>query len=103
MADEKRIYYNKWYDMLTKEEQKEADTRSYHEGACQSEDRIGRICWQREYEKIEKKSKSSPPQPAKSKTIIDFIDDSDDEDEKVKPMNAKDHKIIKALECDFID
>jgi hypothetical protein len=32
-----------------------------------------------------------------------MIDDSDDEDEKVKPVNAKDHKIIKALECDFID
>jgi hypothetical protein len=32
-----------------------------------------------------------------------MIDDSDDEDENVKPINAKEHKIVKALECDFID
>ena len=44
-----------------------------------------------------KESKSSP------KSIISMIDDSDDEDEKLKPINAKEHKIIKALECDFID
>jgi hypothetical protein len=55
-------------------------------------------------EEIERPKKSSPPpQPIKAKSVLQMIDDSDDEDEKVKPINAKDHKIIKAIECDFID
>jgi len=49
------------------------------------------------------KKPTPPPQPTKIKSVLQMIDDSDDEDEKVKPVNAKDHKIIKALECDFID
>jgi hypothetical protein len=49
------------------------------------------------------KKKSPPPKPTKVKSVLQMIDDSDDEDEKVKPVNVKDHKIVKALECDFID
>ena len=49
------------------------------------------------------KKPSPPPKPTKVKSVLQMIDDSDDEDEKVKPINAKDHKILKALECDFID
>ena len=54
-------------------------------------------------EETEPPKKPTPPEPIKVKSVLQMIDDSDDEDEKVKPMNAKDHKIIKALECDFID
>jgi hypothetical protein len=102
MANEKYVYYKKWYATLTDIEKKEEDVRKYNEGACQSENRIGNTCWEREYEKIEKKLKSPPQQPAKCKSIIDFIDDSDDEDEG-PTIKIKDHKIIKAIECDFLD
>jgi len=104
MANEKYVYYKKWYATLTDIEKKEEDVRKYNEGACQSENRIGKTCWEREYEKIEKKLKSPPQQPAKCKSIIDFIDDSDDEDEG-PTIRIKDNKIIKAIECecDFLD
>jgi len=104
MVNEKYVYYKKWYATLTDIEKKEEDVRKYNEGACQSENRIGKFCWEREYEKIEKKLKSPPQQPAKCKSIIDFIDDSDDEDEG-PTIKIKDHKIIKAIECecDFLD
>ena len=104
MANEKCVYYKKWYATLTDIEKKEEDVRKYNEGACQSENRIGKTCWEREYEKIEKKLKSPPLQPAKCKSIIDFIDDSDDEDEG-PTIRIKDNKIIKAIECecDFLD
>ena len=53
-------------------------------------------------EEIKQPKKKSPPlKPTKVKSVLQMIDDSDDED--VKPVNAKDHKIVKALECDFID
>jgi hypothetical protein len=53
--------------------------------------------------KIEKKSKPPPPKPAKS--ILSIIDDSDDEgeEEEDKTVSTKSHKIMKAMECDFID
>ena len=104
MADEKRIYYNKWYATFTDIEKKEEDVRRYNEGACRSENRIGETCWEREYEKIEKKSKSPPQQPAPIKSVLSIIDDSDDEDEG-PTIKIKDHKIIKAIECecDFLD
>jgi uncharacterized coiled-coil DUF342 family protein len=104
MANEKCVYYKKWYATLTDIEKKEEDIRKYNEGACRSESRIGETCWEREYEKIEKKLKSPPLQPAKCKSIIDFIDDSDDEDEG-PTIRIKDNKIIKAIECecDFLD
>jgi hypothetical protein len=89
MANEKCVYYKKWYATLTDIEKKEEDIRKYNEGACRSESRIGETCWEREYEKIEKKLKSPPQQPAKCKSIIDFIDDSDDEDEALKEKNKK--------------
>ena len=54
-------------------------------------------------EETEVSEKPPPPQPTKVKSVLQMIDDSDDEDEKVKPINAKEHKIVKALECDFID
>jgi phage/plasmid-associated DNA primase len=44
------------------------------------------------------------PPPARSpvKSALSFIDDSDDEGEG-KPINTKDHKIMKAIECDFLE
>ena len=104
MANEKLIYYKKWYATLTDIEKKEEDVRRYNEGACRSENRIGETCWEREYEKIEKKSKSPPQQPAPIKSVLSIIDDSDDEDEG-PTIKIKDHKIIKAIECecDFLD
>jgi hypothetical protein len=46
-----------------------------------------------------------PPQkPAKAKSIISILDDSSDEEGEVKskPINTKEHKIMKALECDSL-
>ena len=39
------------------------------------------------------------------KSILSIIDDSDDEgdEEESAPIKAKSHKIMKAIECDFID
>jgi hypothetical protein len=54
--------------------------------------------------KIEKRSEAPPPKPAKS--ILSIIDDSDDEgeeEEEDKKVSTKSHKIMKAMECDFID
>ncbi len=50
-------------------------------------------------QQIEQKKLKSP-----TKSILSIIDDSDDESEG-ETINAKDHKIMKALEseCDFID
>ena len=97
MANEKLIYYKKWYATLTDIEKKEEDVRRYNEGACRSENRIGETCWEREYEKIEKKSKSPPQQQAPIKSVLSIIDDP--------TIKIKDHKIIKAIECecDFLD
>jgi hypothetical protein len=46
------------------------------------------------------KSKSKPV-----KSVLSIIDDSDEEsdEEESAPINAKSHKIMKALECDFIE
>ena len=130
MADEKRLYYNKWYATLTKEEQKEEDNRKFNEGSCRSENNSGQPCYEREYEKIVNKLKAPPrapvrsvinfiedsdeksdPPPAKApvKSILSMIDDSDEEEEdEGKTVRIKDNKIMKALgcemsECDFID
>ena len=49
--------------------------------------------------------KPSPPQKStKVKSIISIIDDSSDEEGEVKskPVNTKEHKIMKALECDSL-
>ena len=111
-----RYYYNLWFETLSEEEQKvELQIKMYEKKSYVEEDS--------DEEKVVTKNKSkSPPKSieieedsdeekvitkkkSKSplKSIISMIDDSDDEDEKVKPVNAKDHKILKALECDFID
>jgi hypothetical protein len=52
-------------------------------------------------QQIEQKKLKSP---TKVKSILSIIDGSDDESEG-ETINAKDHKIMKALEseCDFID
>ena len=57
------------------------------------------------YEEIEKKLKTPQPAPAKVKSVLSIIDDSDDEgdEEESAPIKAKSHKIMKAIECDFID
>ena len=50
--------------------------------------------------------KPSPPQkPTKVKSVISILDDSSDEEGEVKskPVNTKEHKIMKALECDSLD
>jgi hypothetical protein len=80
MAEEKRTYYNKWYATLTKEEQKEEDTRRHNQGANASEDRIGKTCWEREFEKIQAKLNPRPT-PAPVKSVLQMIDGSDSEDE----------------------
>jgi phage/plasmid-associated DNA primase len=87
-----RYYYNLWFETLSEEEQKiELQNKMYEKKSYVEEESDEEI--------ITKKKKSkSPP-----RSIISMIDDSDDEDEKVKPINAKEHKIVKALECDFID
>ena len=104
MAEEKRIYYNKWYATLKKEEQKEEDERRYNQGACESENRIGKTCYENEYKKIEAnlnpRPRARPPVQA-VKSVLSFIDDSDDEDVG-KPINTKDHKIMKAVECNIL-
>jgi hypothetical protein len=46
---------------------------------------------------IEQKKLKSP-----TKSILSIIDGSDDESEG-ETINAKDHKIMKAMECDFVD
>ncbi len=51
---------------------------------------------------------SPPPPKSKSKpvkSVLSIIDDSDEEsdEEESAPINAKSHKIMKALECDFIE
>jgi phage/plasmid-associated DNA primase len=111
-----RYYYNLWFETLSEEEQKVElqnkmnEKKSYVEEDSDEEKVITKkkskspprsvdLEEDSDEEKVITKKKSkSPP-----KSIISMIDDSDDEDEKVKPVNAKDHKIIKALECDFID
>ena len=42
--------------------------------------------------------------PTKVKSIISILDDSSDEEGEVKskPINTKEHKIMKALECDSL-
>ena len=128
MADEKRIYYNKWYATLTKEEQKEEDSRRFNEGACRSENNMGKTCYEREYEKIvnalrapvysvinniddvnfiedsDEESEAPPPPPpapAPVKSILSIIDDSDEEgDGEVETVRIKDNKIMSALECE---
>ena len=125
MGDEKQFYYKKWYSTLTDGEKKLEDDREYNQGACESENRIGRPCYEQEYEslirKAEKaklyvkakegvdfieedidKSPKPKPKPTKVKSILSIIDGSDDESEG-ETINAKDHKIMKAMECDFID
>ena len=50
--------------------------------------------------------KPTPPQkPTKVKSVISILDDSSDEEGEVKskPVNTKEHKIMKALECDSLD
>ena len=85
MADEKRLYYNKWYATLTKEEQKEEDSRRFNEGSCRSENNSGKTCYEWEYEKIVNKLKAPPPAPDKSVINdiddINFIEDLDEESE----------------------
>jgi phage/plasmid-associated DNA primase len=110
-----KYYYNLWFETLSEEEQKVelqirmSEKKSYVEEDSDEDKVITKKkskspprsieIEESDEEKVitKKKSKSSP------KSIISMIDDSDDEDEKVKPVNAKDHKIVKALECDFID
>ena len=110
-----KYYYNLWFETLSEEEQKVelqirmSEKKSYVEEDSDEDKVITKKkskspprsieIEESDEEKVitKKKSKSSP------KSIISMIDDSDDEDEKVKPINAKEHKIIKALECDFID
>jgi len=51
---------------------------------------------------------SPPPPKSKSKpvkSVLSIIDDSDEDSdgEESAPINAKSHKIMKALECDFIE
>ena len=45
-----RVYYDKWYATLSKQEQKKEDERRHNEEAHASEDRIGKIDWVNEYE-----------------------------------------------------
>ena len=64
-------------------------------------------------EDSDEEAESPPPKPrtpkkqAQVKSIISILDDSSDEEGEVKskPVNTKEHKIMKALECDcdFID
>ena len=110
-----KYYYNLWFETLSEEEQKVelqirmSEKKSYVEEESDEEiitkkkkpkspPRSIEIEESDEEKVVTKKKSKSPP-----KSVISMIDDSDDEDEKVKPVNAKDHKIIKALECDFID
>ena len=116
-------------DTLTKEEQKEEESRRFNEGSCRSANNSGQPCYEREYEKIVNKLKAPPqaqvrsvinfiedsdeksdPPPAKApvKSILSMIDDSDEEEDDCKIVRIKDNKIMKALgcemsECDFID
>jgi len=111
-----RYYYNLWFETLSEEEQKVElqikmyEKKSYVEEDSDEEKVVTRkksksppksieIEEDSDEEKVVTKKKSKSP----IKSVISMIDDSDDEDEKVKPVNAKDHKILKALECDFID
>ena len=59
-----------------------------------------------EFEALKKKFELSQVQPAPApiKSVLSIIDDSDDEDEG-PTIRIKDHKIIKAIECecDFLD
>jgi len=60
----------------------------------------------KEFEALKKKLELSQSQmaPAPVKSVLSIIDDSDDEDEG-PTIKIKDHKIIKAIECecDFLD
>jgi hypothetical protein len=101
MADEKRLYYNKWYAKLTKEEQREEDSRRFNEGSCRSENKSGKTCYEWEYEKIVNKLKAPPPAPDKSINDIDdinFIEDSDEESEAPQlPLPAPTPAPVKSI------
>ena len=102
----KVFYYKKWYATLTDEEKKEEENCQFNERIVES---VHRGKWTTDcvevYEKIENELKSPPPQkPSKVKSIISILDDSSDEEGEVKskPVNTKEHKIMKALECDSL-
>ena len=50
------------------------------------------------------KPKTPPQKPTKVKSVISILDDSSDEEGEIKskPINTKEHKIMKALECDSL-
>ena len=91
-----KLYYDKWYATLSKQEQKKEDERRYNEGACASENRIGKTDWVDEYESLIKTDKKTK-QHIKIKDEINFIDEDSEEEEK-KPAPIK--KVIKEVFSD---
>ena len=51
---------------------------------------------------IDESDDETDPPPAPVKSVLQMIDDSDDEGDKKEEMNTKDHKIMKAIECDLV-
>ena len=92
-VNKSRLYYDKWNATLSKQEQKKEDERRYNEGACASENRIGKTDWVDEYESLIQKGKKTK-QNIKIKDEINFIDE-DSEEEVVKPAPIK--KVIREI------
>jgi hypothetical protein len=76
------------------------------QGPNQSKKPVVRVIEDSDEESESPPPKPSPPQkPTKVKSVISILDDSSDEEGEVKskPVNTKEHKIMKALECDSLD